>query len=240
MIVHSNEHHVSEVRMTRVTPEHTDARMRAIQEAASTVFARKGSEKATMAEIAREAGLSAGTLYLYYPSKADLLTAVCTHKLEDSRRIFEQAAGTSGSPLEILSNVGHTYAAMFSQEGLEQDIIVNFEALLAGARDPEGLGVALKDGAAAVTSMLQQGIVAAQDAGELDPQVDARTLATLLHAAGLGLRELRLTTQGEVDIQAGFALLIAMVQRMTPGQATTREGCPQGRIGHVAEENPSR
>jgi TetR/AcrR family transcriptional regulator, repressor for uid operon len=202
--------------MTRVTPEHTDARMRAIQDAAFVVFASKGSEKATMAEIAREAGLSAGTLYLYYPSKADLLRDVCMHKADNNQRLFEQAATDGHTPLEILGNVGRTYADMFSQEGFEQDIIVNFEALIAGAREPEGLGVAMKEGAETITAMLQSLIDQAQAAGEIDPDVDARTLATVLHAVGLGLRELRLTTQGEVDIRAGFAVMIEMVRRLTP------------------------
>ena len=40
------------------------------------VFLRKGFHKATMDDIARETGLSKGALYLYFPSKENLLIFV--------------------------------------------------------------------------------------------------------------------------------------------------------------------
>lgn len=48
-------------------------RTRQILEAAARVFARKGFHKATMKEIAREAGIAPGTIYLYFKNKKDLL-----------------------------------------------------------------------------------------------------------------------------------------------------------------------
>ncbi|MFQ6014889.1 MAG: TetR/AcrR family transcriptional regulator [Anaerolineae bacterium] len=44
-----------------------------ILEAAATVFARKGYQRATMKEIADEAGVAPGTIYLYFKNKEDLL-----------------------------------------------------------------------------------------------------------------------------------------------------------------------
>lgn len=44
----------------------------AILAAGRKVFARKGYEGATIADIAKEAGVAAGTVYLYYESKTDL------------------------------------------------------------------------------------------------------------------------------------------------------------------------
>ena len=48
----------------------------AILAAARKVFARKGYEGATIADIAKEAGVAAGTVYLYYASKTDLFAAL--------------------------------------------------------------------------------------------------------------------------------------------------------------------
>jgi TetR/AcrR family transcriptional regulator len=47
-----------------------------ILDAALNVFTDKGYSAATMPEIARKAGVAAGTLYLYYPSKRELFVAV--------------------------------------------------------------------------------------------------------------------------------------------------------------------
>lgn len=53
----------------------TEFRTGEILQAARRVFAERGFEEATMAEIAREAGVAKGTLYLYYPSKQDVYAA---------------------------------------------------------------------------------------------------------------------------------------------------------------------
>jgi AcrR family transcriptional regulator len=46
-----------------------------IMEAARRVFAERGFKDASVAAIAREAGLAKGTLYLYYPSKSEIYWA---------------------------------------------------------------------------------------------------------------------------------------------------------------------
>ncbi|MFC1951220.1 helix-turn-helix domain-containing protein, partial [Chloroflexota bacterium] len=48
-------------------------RQRQILSAARRVFSQKGFAEATTAEIAREAGVSEGTIYNYFESKRDLL-----------------------------------------------------------------------------------------------------------------------------------------------------------------------
>jgi len=61
--------------VTSPTPNR-EARAQAILAAAARVFARRGLESCTMEEIAREAGVAKGTLYLYFPSKQELFLAV--------------------------------------------------------------------------------------------------------------------------------------------------------------------
>jgi len=52
-----------------------------ILEAALTVFAEKGYRPATMDAIAREAGITKGTIYLYFASKEDLFVSMVRSKL---------------------------------------------------------------------------------------------------------------------------------------------------------------
>jgi AcrR family transcriptional regulator len=56
-------------------PAFLEARRGAILDAALRVWARRGFDGTSVAEVAREAGLTKGTLYLYFPSKQALLGA---------------------------------------------------------------------------------------------------------------------------------------------------------------------
>lgn len=50
--------------------------------AARTVFARKGFSQGVMDEIARQAGIAKGTVYLYFKSKAELYREVLHHDMK--------------------------------------------------------------------------------------------------------------------------------------------------------------
>jgi AcrR family transcriptional regulator len=59
-----------------------EARRSQILDAAAAVFAEKGFHCATTKEIARTAGVSEGTIYNYFDSKADLLIGIMTRLAE--------------------------------------------------------------------------------------------------------------------------------------------------------------
>lgn len=58
------------------------ARRRRIQRAARSVFAEKGYAKTSIEQIAREASLSVGAIYLYFRSKEDLYVSLLEETLE--------------------------------------------------------------------------------------------------------------------------------------------------------------
>ncbi len=58
------------------TKKSQEQRREQISNAALDVFTAKGYAAATMPEIAKAAGVAAGTIYLYYPSKRELFVAV--------------------------------------------------------------------------------------------------------------------------------------------------------------------
>lgn len=80
-----------------------DARPLELLDAALALFVEKGFAASRAEEVASRAGVSKGTLYLYYPSKEELLKAVIAHYL--SERIAEgadQAAHFTGPASELL------------------------------------------------------------------------------------------------------------------------------------------
>ena len=68
------------------------ARREQIVEAATRVFAEKGFRRATIREVAREAGISEGTIYNYFEDKDALLMAILERLNETERRVedFEE------------------------------------------------------------------------------------------------------------------------------------------------------
>ena len=72
------------------------ARREQIVEAATRVFAQKGFRRATTREVAREAGISEGTIYNYFEDKDALLMAILERLNETERRAedFEEGMAT--------------------------------------------------------------------------------------------------------------------------------------------------
>jgi TetR/AcrR family fatty acid metabolism transcriptional regulator len=60
----------------------SDFRRTEIIDAARSVFARKGFVRGIMDEIAEEAGIAKGTIYLYFRSKKEIYKAVLHHDME--------------------------------------------------------------------------------------------------------------------------------------------------------------
>ncbi|UVI37370.1 TetR/AcrR family transcriptional regulator [Brevibacterium spongiae] len=75
----------------KVTEEHKSAMRRRIQDAALTCFAQKGFAGASMANIVKEAGLSAGAVYVYYASKTELMIDVSRRVMEPRIAVLETA-----------------------------------------------------------------------------------------------------------------------------------------------------
>jgi len=57
-----------------------------IVDAARTVFARRGFTQGIIDEIAKEAGIAKGTVYLYFRSKSEIYKAVLDHYMEALKR----------------------------------------------------------------------------------------------------------------------------------------------------------
>lgn len=71
-------------------------RIRSIQEAAIKVIGRKGVSAASMQEIAEEAGISKGTIYLYFQNQQELLERTAEYifaQLKERMELYFEAEG---------------------------------------------------------------------------------------------------------------------------------------------------
>ena len=72
--------------------EETRSKRQAIIEAARKIFAMKGYEDTTIAEIAEDAGIAVGTVYLYFGNKRDIYTSVSLDWAVSLAAVFEDPA----------------------------------------------------------------------------------------------------------------------------------------------------
>ncbi len=205
--------------MTKVTQAHIDARTEEILGAAMKTFAHKGVVDTTMQEIAAEAGLSAGAIYRYYPSKEHLLRAVFADCTQQNETTFDQVAASTDSPCEAIGDVGRAAWAKLKSEGSREELILSLESTLAAVRQPEELGAERREMLNALIEMLEGLIRQAQAVGEIDAGVDSRALASTLLACHLGSGLLLLQLGDSVDTDAVFSILMRMLPGLAP-QAT--------------------
>jgi len=79
-------------------PPVTSARQRSILEAALRLAHRYGPTKTTVADIAREARVGVGSVYLEFPSKAAILGAISRHVHGQVLEAERRALGSTGTP----------------------------------------------------------------------------------------------------------------------------------------------
>src|SRR2546430_12316187 len=74
----------------------------AILRAAIDVFAERGYFNARVADVARAAGVAAGTVYLYFKSKDDLLVSIFERSMRESLTAGREAVADLSDPRERL------------------------------------------------------------------------------------------------------------------------------------------
>lgn len=114
-------------------PDVSEERKGQIVEAAVAVFSRFGFGRARMEDVARESGLSKGTLYLYYGSKDKLIGALLQSVLDRGMRELKSAPASEGSAGERLLKLAGLMSGEI--ERLHVLLPVWFEFYAVAARD---------------------------------------------------------------------------------------------------------
>ena len=91
--------------MPKVTQAHLDARRQQIVEAAQTCFARQGFHQTRMQDICKEAGLSPGAVYSYFPSKVQIIAAACTGCQDVDSALIESAQSQAGDWSQVIDHL---------------------------------------------------------------------------------------------------------------------------------------
>lgn len=163
-------------RRAGVTPEQTRSELLAT---AARVFARKGYDGASIAEITTEAGLSSGAVYSHYTSKAELFVAVLqAHGQRQYRELLGR--GAAGDVADFLTLAGSTY-----DRRRPGDAALVVEAIVAAQRHPE-VAEQVRSWLDSGEELLAATIHEAQAAGTLADTVRPETISRLATMLALG------------------------------------------------------
>jgi TetR/AcrR family fatty acid metabolism transcriptional regulator len=98
-----------------------------ILRAAIKLFARRGFFNAQVADVAREAGIAAGTVYLYFKGKDDLLTSIFERTMREGMEEGRKVLTDVTDPVEQLRLLARLHLARL---GEDRDLAVVFQVEL--------------------------------------------------------------------------------------------------------------
>jgi TetR/AcrR family fatty acid metabolism transcriptional regulator len=115
-------------RKSRATPDAPPGPKReAILRAAIDIFAERGYFNAQVADVARAAGVAAGTVYLYFKSKDDLLVSIFERSMRDGLAGSRAAIADLPDPPERLRRLARGHLARL---GSDRNLAIVFQVEL--------------------------------------------------------------------------------------------------------------
>jgi TetR/AcrR family fatty acid metabolism transcriptional regulator len=108
---------------TGASPDKRDALLKA----ATRVFASRGFFGAQVADVARAAGLAAGTVYLYFHNKDDLLVSIFERTMQVAIADAQAALESVPDPVERLRHLAHLHLGRL---GRDRDLAIVFQVEL--------------------------------------------------------------------------------------------------------------
>ncbi len=207
--------------MPRISDERREARRREIVAAARRCFARDGFHQTSMPDIAREAGMSAGAFYRYFPSKEDVILEIAGQAFGVMAGRVEASGDGNGPP-----SVGDIVAAVVGPMGAETitlpsgEVVPTDELARCGV---QAWGELLRDESlreraaarfdairAGMADVLRRGRAGGAVPADLDPDDGARVVMALLPGFILQRQAFGL------DDVEGFVRAVHALLRRTP------------------------
>src|SRR5215510_14834959 len=106
------------------------ARRNQILDAATKVFAQKGFHRATIRDVAKEAGVADGTIYNYFDNKTDLVLGILDRLNETSQRAGDFERATHSDPFEWMRDYMIQRSETIGPQGFEVFQVLISEMLL--------------------------------------------------------------------------------------------------------------
>jgi len=150
----------------------------AILDAATATFARNGFFGAQVADVARAAGIAAGTVYLYFRSKDEILTSIFDRTMQEAIAEGRAALADVDDPVERLRQIARTHLARM---GRDRNLAIVFQVEL--RQTTKFMERFSQTGLRDYLEVIQQTIEDGQARGVFRPGLNARTMAKVFFGA---------------------------------------------------------
>lgn len=156
-------------------------RQKQILDAAARLFAEKGFAGATIRDVARAAGVSEGTIYLYFKNKQDLLVHLPRQFMQPPLEAFQQASTHGGTdPEHLLRFMAQNMVNVITQN--RELMRVLFTSL--GTMDDATRATYMREVPLYAMELIEKYIRAQQAAGifrqDIDPSIASRLLPGMM------------------------------------------------------------
>ena len=147
----------------------------AILRAAIQVFAHNGYFNSKVADIAREAGVADGTVYLYFKSKEEILHSIFDRNMEEAIADGRKRLEGITDPRERLRSIAHMH---LDRLGADRDLAVVFQVELRGSTKfmEEFSAAAFAEYLNLIRATIEEGQRAGVFRTDLNPKVVAKIL----------------------------------------------------------------
>ena len=162
-------------------------RRQGIIDAAEKVFFAKGLEAATMDEIAEEAELSKGTLYLYFKSKEELYLQIHLRGNRQLRLAFTRAVKKKKNGIEKLRAIGEAYYRFYRDYRDYFNAIVYYESKDFDLSTDDGCVQACAEEGGKIMGVVIEAIQTGIDDGTIRSDIDPVKTAIALWAKSTGI-----------------------------------------------------
>jgi TetR/AcrR family fatty acid metabolism transcriptional regulator len=150
----------------------------AILRAATRVFAHNGYFNSKVADIAREAGVADGTVYLYFKSKEDILHSIFDRSVDDALAAARKQIELISDPRDKLRRIALLH---LERLGADRDLAVVFQVELRGStKFMEEFSAA---GFAEYLSLIRSSFEEGQRAGMFRADLNANVVAKIFFGA---------------------------------------------------------
>ncbi len=204
--------------MLQANQNGVDRRTR-ILDAAETCFVRSGFHRTTMQDVAAEAGMSAGNLYRYFPSK-DAIVAGLSER--DRGEVTESFAFMDEAGRDFMASFAELGRRHFEDEPREKAVLC-LEIWCEATRNPS-VAKLTADFSNDIVDRLTGLLDAAAASGNISPAMDTRTIATLICTIADGIMVRRATLpdyEPAREIPAVMHLICALVSGAVPAICST-------------------
>jgi len=150
----------------------------AILRAATRVFARNGYFNSKVADIASDAGVADGTVYLYFKSKEEILHSIFDRSVGDAITEGRRQLETINDPREKLRRIAHLH---LERLGADRDLAIVFQVeLRSSTKFMEEFSAA---GFAEYLGLIRGAVEEGQRAGVFRKDLNAKVVAKILFGA---------------------------------------------------------